>query len=160
LVEFALILPLLFLLVINVVNFGGLLFAWIAVSNAARAGADYMVMGGASVGGPVLTTGSNVLDLVKKDLHNLPNNASDGAVSICACTKTYASKFGSPAVTCTSVATCAVPADTESSTLYGDGRVDVYYTYTPFFSGLKVFGVRLTVPPTTIHRQALARIIQ
>ena len=45
LVESALVLPLLFLLVINVVNFGGMLYAWITVSNAARTGADYMVRG-------------------------------------------------------------------------------------------------------------------
>jgi hypothetical protein len=39
LIEYALLLPLLFLLIVNTVNFGGFLFAWITVSNAARASA-------------------------------------------------------------------------------------------------------------------------
>ncbi len=41
LIEYALILPFIFLLIINLVNFGGFFFAWITVANAARAGADY-----------------------------------------------------------------------------------------------------------------------
>ncbi len=36
LVEFSLILPFLFLLIVNVVNFGGMLYAWVTVANAAR----------------------------------------------------------------------------------------------------------------------------
>src|SRR5258706_15670336 len=36
LVEFALLLPLLFLLIVNAVNFGSFFFAWITVANAAR----------------------------------------------------------------------------------------------------------------------------
>ena len=46
LVELALILPLLFLLIVNVVNFGGVFFAWIAVADAARTGAQYWITGG------------------------------------------------------------------------------------------------------------------
>ena len=40
LIEFSLVLPLLLLLIVNVVNFGGLLYAWVTVSNAARTGAQ------------------------------------------------------------------------------------------------------------------------
>jgi len=47
LVEFALLVPLVFLLAVNAVNFGGYLFAWITVANAARSGADYMSMSSA-----------------------------------------------------------------------------------------------------------------
>ena len=42
-----LMLPLLFLLIVNAVNFGGFLFAWITIANAARAGAQYWVLGSA-----------------------------------------------------------------------------------------------------------------
>src|SRR5437899_7182615 len=45
LIEFALVLPLLFLLIVNVVNFGGLFYAVITTSNAARSGTQYMTMG-------------------------------------------------------------------------------------------------------------------
>src|SRR5438309_6565028 len=53
LIEFALVLPLLFLLIVNVVNFGGLFYAVITTSNAARSGAQYMTMGPnyANIGG-------------------------------------------------------------------------------------------------------------
>ena len=44
LIEFALILPLLFLLIVNVVNFGSFLYAAITVANAARAGAEYAMI--------------------------------------------------------------------------------------------------------------------
>jgi len=47
LIEYILLLPLLFLLIVNLVNFGGFFFAWITVANAARAGADYAILGGA-----------------------------------------------------------------------------------------------------------------
>ena len=38
LIEFSLVLPLLFLLIVNVINFGAMMYAWICVSNASRAG--------------------------------------------------------------------------------------------------------------------------
>ena len=45
--------PLLFLLIVNVVNFGGMMYAWIAVSNAARTGAElHATWGGATIGSP------------------------------------------------------------------------------------------------------------
>src|SRR4051794_26574796 len=42
LVECALVIPLLLLLIVNVVNFGAFLYAWITVANAARTGAQYL----------------------------------------------------------------------------------------------------------------------
>ena len=50
LIEFALILPLIFLLIVNVINFGGMLFAWICVSNASRTGVQYYITAGATIG--------------------------------------------------------------------------------------------------------------
>jgi hypothetical protein len=132
-------------MILNVVNFGGFIYAWIAVSNAARAGADYMVMGPASVGGPVLTTDAQTQALVAADLHALPNSAS---VVVAVCTM-----YTSPA--------CTPPADPESATLYADGSVTVTYTYIPLIAvGYKVFGIPLTLPATTIRRKAIERIIQ
>lgn len=148
LVEFALTLPMLFLLILNVVNLGGYIYTWIAVSNAARAGADYMVLGTGSVGSPNQTADSSTVNLVKADLHNLPHNTSDAAVTVVVCTP-----YSSPS--------CTPPTDPESSVLYRDGSVDVTFTYTPFFgSGFKVLGVPLTIPATSIHRKATFRLIQ
>ena len=60
LVEFAVIVPLVFLLAVNAANFGGFLFAWITVANAARAGAQYMVMSSASPGSPTPVTSAQI----------------------------------------------------------------------------------------------------
>src|SRR6266487_2671218 len=76
LIEFSLILPLLFLLIVNVINFGGMLYAWICVSNAARTGAQYYVTGGVAVGAPAPPTAAAVRTLVLDDLHPLPNSPS------------------------------------------------------------------------------------
>ena len=45
LIECALVLPLLMLLIVNVVNFGAIFYAWISVANAARTGAQYFTTG-------------------------------------------------------------------------------------------------------------------
>src|SRR5689334_6011730 len=84
LVEFALTLPLLFLLIINVVNFGAYLYAGIAISNAARAGANYMMMGPAYAGGPSYPTVTQISNLVLDDIASLPNH---GTASVDVCTK-------------------------------------------------------------------------
>ena len=76
LIELALVLPLLFLLIVNVVNFGGFFYAWITVSNSARTGAQYMVIGGAMVGGPAPPGFSTVQTFVQSDLSALPNAGS------------------------------------------------------------------------------------
>src|SRR5665811_2013729 len=85
LIEFALILPLLFLLIVNVINFGGMLYAWICVSNAARTGAQYYITAGATVGAPEQPSVPDVQTLVLNDLHPLPNSAN---AKVCVSTST------------------------------------------------------------------------
>src|SRR3954471_20197737 len=76
LIEFALVLPLLFLLIVNVVNFGGMLYAWISVSNAARLGAQYYITGSATIGAPTRPAVGTIQTLVLNDLSALPNSAT------------------------------------------------------------------------------------
>src|SRR5260370_7226843 len=80
LVEFALILPLIFVLIVNAVNYGTFLYAWITVANAARTGAQYMVLGPASVGtgsgGLKFASSAAIQALVASDISSLPNQAS------------------------------------------------------------------------------------
>jgi hypothetical protein len=82
LIEYILLLPLLFLLIVNVVNLGGFFFAWITVANAARSGANYAVLGGASVGSLHLPSATQVTSLITGDISSLPNRASL-AVNLC-----------------------------------------------------------------------------
>ncbi|HVJ07454.1 MAG TPA: PilZ domain-containing protein [Acidisarcina sp.] len=153
LIEYILLLPLLFLLVVNVVNFGGFFFAWITVANAARAGVNYGILGGASVG-PVSTPSASMINsLITQDISSLLNRSSL-VVSIC--------QQNNGLIT-TLQGTCAsVPADPEPGA-YVLTTVDVTYTYRPFipagfqFPNLNIYA---TIPPTTVHRRAVMRSIQ
>jgi Flp pilus assembly protein TadG len=152
LIEFALVLPLLFLLVVNVVNFGGMLHAWIVVSQAARNGAQYWMFGGAVYNGLTQPTKAQVQSLVQDAMQGLPNGTS-ATIAVC-------SKQNGVAAVCLPSGSTAPPDDPETS--FAIGSVDVTYTYTPYvsawdFSGL---GVHLTLPPTTIHRRCVMRLGQ
>jgi Flp pilus assembly protein TadG len=153
LIEYILMLPLIFLLIINLVNFGGFFFAWITVANAARAGVNYAILGGASVGSLREASAAQITSLVTQDISSLPNRSSL-AVNICRNTNGTLTTL---AGTCSSV-----PADAEP-TNYTLKSIDVTYTYQPFipagfqFPGL---GIYLTIPATTVHRRAVMRVIE
>jgi Flp pilus assembly protein TadG len=157
LVEFALVIPLLFLLFVNVVNFAGFFFAWITVANAARAGSQYAVLGGASVGAPEEPTATQIYNLVTQDVTSLINRQSL-VVRLC--------RQSSSALTCSTSGSGTFtnpPADTSTeANLYVRAWVDAHYNYVPLiplyqFPGL---GVYLTLPPTMVRRQAVMRMIQ
>ena len=150
LMEYVLMLPLLFILIVNLINFAGFFFAWITVSNAARAGADYMALGGASAGAPGTATATQIQSAINADLASLPNNPS-AVINLCVNNSgTITAKLG----------TCAtIPSDPEPSS-YNLVSVDVTYTYKPYipasfkFTRLNLYA---TIPATTIHRRAVVR---
>jgi Flp pilus assembly protein TadG len=152
LVEFALMVPFLFLLVLITVNFGGFLYGWIAVANAARSGAQYAVLGGASVGLPANASNTDVQTLITTDTSSLPV-----AVSVCVNKNATAS-----AVTGTCSFTIAsVPADPEAPR-YSLAAVDVNYQFTSFFPHFEFPALGITdLPslPTHIHRRVVMRIL-
>ncbi len=171
LVEFALVLPLLFVVFLNAVNFGGFFFAWITVANAARTAANYMIMGGASVNSPPEATAAQISAIVTTDISSLLNRSSL-AVRVCTRSPSGPGPTGTAATPACTVATGTfattppdVPADTRpEAPFYIAGWVDVDYTYIPFiplgfrFPGL---GLRLTLPNNlVIHRRAVMRIIR
>jgi Flp pilus assembly protein TadG len=152
LVEFALLLPLIFLLILNIVNFGGFFFAWITVANGARAGAQYMTMGTATVGNAPTATTAQVTALVTDDISSLLNRSS---LVVRVCTNNNGT------IACTGSGSQTPPADPEPSD-YILGSVDVTYTYVPFIStwNMTNLGVLLTLPPTKIHQRAVMRMQQ
>ena len=152
LVEYILMLPFLILLIINLVNFSGFFYAWITVANAARAGADYAIMGGASVGAPGRPTAASITSVINADAYSLPNKSSL-QISIC---QNYNGTVTTLSGTCTGTV-----ADPETS--FALLTVDVTYTYQPFLpAGFKFpnLNIYATIPPTTIHRKAVMRVIQ
>jgi Flp pilus assembly protein TadG len=146
LVEFALIIPLVLLLAVNAINFGGFLFAWITVAGAARSGAQYMIMSSASPGAPTRAAPALISALVANDAFSLMNKAS---LVVVTCTNQ------------TTSAGCGTLADPEAPA-YTLATVDVTYTYKPLiplFSFPKL-GIGATLPSGTIHRKAVMRMLQ
>ena len=159
LVEFALILPLVLLLVVNVVNFGSYLYTCIAISNASRAGAQYMILSSASVGYPREAIASQITTLVQNDL----GSAIGGSATINVCTNNNGTyhpiSIGTGA--CASASNTDGFSDPEP-THYVLATVDVTYTWQPpiplwEFPNLKIHA---TLPTQTIHRTAVMRMIQ
>jgi hypothetical protein len=143
---------LLFLLIVNVVNLGAFLFAWITVINGARSGAQYAALSSASVGSPPPPSGGQVAALITQDISSLLNRASL-TVNVCQ------NKNGT--VTAMSGTCTGVLSDPESAT-YVLTSVDVTYTYNPvipLFSFPKL-GISATLPPTTIHRRTYMRVLK
>jgi Flp pilus assembly protein TadG len=147
LVEFALIIPLVFLLAVNALNFGGFLFAWITVANAARAAGQYMIMSSASPGPPTPATVTQITALVTNDVASLLNRSSI-VVAICTNNTTAATA-------CTTFSDPEAPA-------YTLATVDVTYTYKPFIPlfSFPQLHIGATLPMTAIHRKAVMRMLQ
>lgn len=153
LIEFALILPMLFLLIVNTVNFGSFIYAWITVAAAARGAAQYSVLGGAAVGAPQPPTAAQIATVVTNDLSSLPNAAS-ATVRVC-------TKFNTEAAVCTGTGSGTIPTDPEPGT-YVLGSVDITYTYQPLIPAFSfpALSIYATLPPTTIRRQTVMRMLQ
>jgi Flp pilus assembly protein TadG len=152
LIEFILVLPMIFLLIVNLVNFGAFFYAWIAVADAARSGADFAVEGDASAGAPPTPGGTDIVSVIRADMASLPNG-STATINVC---QTRNGTLLTPVLagTCT-----GIPADPESN--YVLTSVQVIYTYRPFIAAFSFpkLGVYLTLPPTTITQTAAMRAI-
>jgi len=152
-VECALALPVLLLLIINAVNFGTYLYAWISVANAARTGAQYATTAGVSLAGGGSPSAGTVQTMVVNDLKGLPNYT---ATQVCV------SASNSATVSCntgSAPSTAPPAADTAEGSpaiTYIIGAVDVTYTYSPL---IPIWNFA-TLPSSSVHRQARMRILQ
>jgi Flp pilus assembly protein TadG len=157
LIEFILVLPMLFLLILNLVNFAGFFYAWITVANAARAGADYAILSISSVGGGITpATAAGTVNVVTNDMSSLPNNTSL-VINICQNNNgTFTSLYG------TGICSSSTVASDPEPTSYVLTSVDVSYTYKPFIAAFSFpnLGVHLTIPPTAIRRVSAMRSLQ
>lgn len=152
LVEFTLVVPFVLLLIVNSVNFGVFLFAWITVADAARAGTQLLAAGGAANGAVSTATATQITSLVTNDISSLLSRSSL-VVRICS--------NNDGTVTCTGDGTSTPPLDPEPAT-YVTATVDVSYSYTPPIPlfGFEKLGIQATIPPTTIHRRGVMRQLQ
>ncbi len=153
LIEFALVLPLLLLLIFNLVNFGAFVYAWITVANAARAAAQYAIMGPVWVDSPTPPDPATAAALAVNDAWLLPNRASL-QVGVCRNNNGVLEPAGCGG-------SWGMPSDPEAG-LYVSAAVDVSYTYQPLIPvwSLPNLGIHLTIPPTTMHLRTMMRMVQ
>jgi Flp pilus assembly protein TadG len=161
-VEFALMLPIALILIVNVVNFAGFFYAFVTVGSASRAAGDYAIMGSITYPGsdasgaskPTLTApanqlvsmttgGQKVANMVGTAMLGLPNRTS---ISIRLCSS-LSNNTSSPNCNVCTNASGSMSCSTGSGsftvnpagdTSTGEGAsytltwVDVSYTYQPF----------------------------
>jgi Flp pilus assembly protein TadG len=161
LVEFALMVPLVFLLIVNVVNFGGFLYDVVTVANAARAGAQYAALGVSSVQTPPEATSAQVLSLVQRETSSLANASSTNpSVTVCVNNNgTQTVLNSSPVAACTTAPTD--PEFVTGTVPFTSVAVDVTYTYSPFIPlfDFPNLSIHATLPTTTIHRRTIMRVL-
>jgi hypothetical protein len=152
LVEFALLFPLLILLTVNAVNFGGLFFAWITVANAARGATQYWARGVAAPGSPDRPTAAEVTTLVTNDISSLLNRSS---LVVRACTN------NNGILACSGTGSYVPPVDPEPLTFIS-ASVEVTYIYQPFIPlfDFSQLNIHATLPPTTVHSRDVTRVMQ
>ena len=154
LIEYLLVLPMVLLLLVNVVNFGGFFYAFITVANAARAAGDYAIMGGATVASAHIAqaSASQITTLITTEIASLPNNPSL-SVNIC---QNNSGTITALSGTCSSISSDPEPAS------YILTSIDVTYTYVPFIPlfSFPNLHINATLPATTIHRRAVMRVMQ
>jgi Flp pilus assembly protein TadG len=161
LIEFAIVVPLLLILIVNIVNFGGLYYAFVEVGNASRTAGDYTIMGSVSysgsnpsgAAGPTLQAPSDsglagaqlVANMLATDMLSLPNRTSI-LVRVCRDNPSSAPISGATCNVCnnsTGSMSCAAGSgafavNPSPDTSTGEGSnytltwVDVSYTYQPF----------------------------
>jgi Flp pilus assembly protein TadG len=167
LVEFALLVPFLFLLIFNVVNFGGFLYNWITIANAARVGSQYAGMGAAYEGYPTTATLAAIKTMIQNETASLPGaSATNPAITLCENQNGSAVAFpplGSPPAAC-AAGTPVPPQDPETITGVGGSTftsvaIDVTYTYTSFIPAFSSGALSVFVPPSPIHIRTVMRVL-
>jgi Flp pilus assembly protein TadG len=163
LVEFALVLPLLFVLVAGAVDFGGLIFAWTTVAHTARSAAQFAVLGGVWLNYPNTPNATKLSNVIASETAGLPNS---GSVTVAVC------QYNNGALTSTISGTCSgtIATDNEvivsgSTPVYSLRTVDITYTYQPFirlfdFSSLGVHLPSFFGSNITVHRRTVMRMVQ
>jgi len=144
---------------LNVVNFGIYIFAWVTVADAARAAVEFKTYSGITVQFPAQASFTQVQNLVNQACSKLPHYAAGTNPTLTLCSNYNGTITGTG---CGSITVPADPNALYSSALYTLYSADVAYTFTPAFSSftLPFLGISLTIPPTTIRQQAAMRSLQ
>jgi Flp pilus assembly protein TadG len=158
LIEAAVILPFLFLLLFNAINFAYYFYVALNLAQAPRDAVEYSIQGFQTVASLNLANATSVSTVIYANLTGLPS-ASNTPTQVC----TLANGVDSTThkANCTlfpagSTTSWAIDADPEPGKFVLN-RVDVQYTVQPLIAG-SPFGIKL-LPSLTFHRQVSMRAI-
>jgi len=149
LVETALVIPFLFVIIINAVNFSYFFFVALNLTAAPRAAAEYSILGSATPPGTSLpqagaspTTIIGVSYLPVQDLLNVAGVTSSGgavAIQVCTAANGVSGSGSSQTSTCSQYngfpTTGYSPDSDPEAPTFVLNRVDVKYTFSPLFPG-------------------------
>jgi Flp pilus assembly protein TadG len=164
-VEYALMVPLVFLLIVNAINFGGFIYCWITVADAVRAAADYACTDGSTADAPATPSVGAITTVVQAATAGLPGYVAgtNPLVYVCENDNGTDTEFGTTTTCNSSYSPYGTPpGDPEpiangSSTHYASVAVDVTYTFSPLLGGSTFFTFALPGLPATIHRRMVVR---
>jgi Flp pilus assembly protein TadG len=163
LVEVTVIAPFVFFLVVLVIDFAGLIGAWMIVANATRAAADYAILSGSSAGLPTQANAARLQSLIASELSKLQGSSTN--TNACLQVNNNGNVIATPLMGSNACASYpAPPPDGEhiasgSPTEYINLAVDITYTYTPFMVGSRFLGYFLPNIPTSVHQRAVMRVL-
>ena len=126
LLEATLVLPMLVLLMLNLINFGMYIYAWVTLNNAARAVVEYCVYTGVVLGFPPSPSTSQMQNVLNDEVQSLPNHNSVTWV-VCSNANGTSTCQGPGAV-------FTPPTDPLNPTGYAVYSARVWYTFQPVFS--------------------------
>lgn len=154
LLEAAVVMPFVVVLMLNVVNFGMYVQAWVTLNNAARALLQYRVYAGVVLGYPPAPSVAQMQNLVTAEVSSLPNKMS---VTWGVCSNANGT------TTCEGPAgPFGVDPDPVQPTHYRLFSAKVWYSFQPLFPGLTLpLGYTVAGFPTgSVSRQASMRSMQ
>jgi Flp pilus assembly protein TadG len=159
LIEAAVILPFLFLLLFNAINFAYYFYVALNLAQAPRDAVEYSIQGFQTSASLDLASATTVSTVTYANLTGLPN-ASNTPTQVC----TAANGVNSVThkANCTqfpvgSTTSWAIDADPDEPGKFVLNRVDVQYTVQPLIAG-SPFGIKL-LPSLVFHRQVSMRAI-
>jgi Flp pilus assembly protein TadG len=166
-IETALIMPLMFIMVLNAVNFGYMFYVYLNMAAAPRQGAEYSIQGTHTIQ-EATPSSSNVKSLVTDSFSGVPGS-SNALTRVCSASNGLNNSgtsnqtpacvtYGAGIATFPTDANCpslSICPDPEAPT-FTLNRVDVQYTVTPLLSG---GAFNLVMPASmTFHRYIYMRV--
>ena len=163
LVESAVILPFLFLLLFNAINFAYFFYVALNMTSAPRDAVEYAVQGPSTPGQLSYPSSSAVQGYLYTNLQNGLSNATSTPVQVCTSENGLTGNGVNQKAICKSYSNSASTGTNNGGTTFADPeapnfvlfQVDVTYTIQPLIAG-QPFGIKL-LPNFTLKRQVFMR---